>query len=36
MARAGMLGFFGAAGLPPARIEKALDEPDISGQFLSV
>jgi PfaD family protein len=26
MARAGMLGFFGAAGLPPARIEKALDE----------
>ncbi|HEX5759947.1 MAG TPA: PfaD family polyunsaturated fatty acid/polyketide biosynthesis protein [Thermoanaerobaculia bacterium] len=26
MARAGMLGFFGAAGLSPARVEKALDE----------
>jgi PfaD family protein len=25
MARAGMLGFFGAAGLPPARIAQALD-----------
>ncbi len=26
MARAGMLGFFGAAGLPPPRVEAALDE----------
>lgn len=26
MAQAGMLGFFGAAGLSPARVEKALDE----------
>jgi PfaD family protein len=26
MARAGMLGFFGAAGLPPDRVEKAVDE----------
>lgn len=26
MARAGMLGFFGSAGLPPARVEAALDE----------
>jgi PfaD family protein len=25
MARAGMLGFFGAAGLPPARVEAAID-----------
>jgi PfaD family protein len=26
MARAGMLGFFGSAGLAPARVERALDE----------
>jgi trans-AT polyketide synthase/acyltransferase/oxidoreductase domain-containing protein len=26
MAKAGMLGFFGAAGLGPARVEKAIDE----------
>ncbi|GAA3830181.1 PfaD family polyunsaturated fatty acid/polyketide biosynthesis protein [Streptomyces phyllanthi] len=26
MARARMLGFFGAAGLPPARVEQAVDE----------
>jgi PfaD family protein len=26
MARAGMLGFFGAAGLPPPAVEKAIDE----------
>ena len=26
MAKAGMMGFFGAAGLPPQRVEAALDE----------